>query len=285
MSAELNEAKRIYSSLIEDYKTFQDIARIRKKYVKYMGLSGILFLIFAGFYLFFYNNWIISLSSMLLFLLFLAIFVIVASKGNKYILSSNERVFLDLCTGYRKLEAYVERGSELYLEDGFKAVNRAYRKIVLGKKGESSWDFPIRFYEELGILGETLRRKILANISIKASNEQMQKILLEIMKLANIMRNPSTEKIEEFVEVLRENKTLPEREYITFSRRMIRALQQNRIVWGLLKGLGLFGLSALIVVGFGWLLCEVFAWNLGDYVGYLIVGTITLFVALLFKRE
>ena len=285
LSAELNEAQSIFLSLISDYETLQDTAKLRRKYVRYMQISVIFSVVFAVLYYALYfpaettNYFFIVLA-----LLSLAIFVRVASKGNKYIMSGNQQVILNLCKGYEKLETFIERGSELYLDDAFKAIKGAYFIIARGKKGESSWDPPRQFYEQLGILGETIRRKIVANISKATSNEQKQQILLESMKLADVMRKPSVEKIKKFVEDLRENKILPEREFVTPSRRMMGALKNYPILWEFLKGFGLFGLSALIVVTFSLLLAQWLTFDLRDYVGYIIGATIALFIAFYFKK-
>jgi len=281
-SAEISEAQNIYTTLNNEYQTLQDIAKIGKKYSNYLIILAIMLFVFfgidlAGFYK--------PIPLFIAFLL-LALFSLIAWKRNRYLLSSNQETFLNLCEGYEKLKAFLERRSELYLNGAFKSINSAYSNIARTMSARpSNWIPVLLFYEQLGILGETFRRKILANISSReTSDEQMQEILFEIIKLADVMKNPSTERIEKYVENLRANKNIPERELVTSSRRMIIALQQNRIIWGVLKGLSIFGFSALMVLGFGWLLCEIFELNLGDYVGYLIVGTITLFVAIYYKR-
>lgn len=284
-SAELNEAQSIYLSLISDYEALQDTAKLRRKYVRYMQILLISFMVFVGLYSVLYpsaettSNFFLVLG-----IISLVIFVRVASKANKYIMSSNKQVIFNLCEGYEKLETFMKRGSGWYLDDAFKAIKRAYLTIARGKKGESSWDPPKQFYEQLGILEETMRRKILANISKETSNEQNQQILLESMKLADVMIKPSVEKIKKFVDDLRENEVLPEREYVTPSRRMMGALKDYPILWEFLKGSSLFGLSALIVVSFSLLLAQWLTFDLRDYVGYVIGATIALFIAFYFKK-
>jgi len=279
----LSEAEVIYKNLIDDYKTLQDIAKLRNRYTIYGRISGILLFsaLFAiafekGSYLF-WMLWV------LFFMSFVAFFWVM-TKRNKYLISNEEDVFYNCFEAYEKLQTYRERKIDFYLDEAYKALWKA-TWILLSRPATSSWNAINEFNEELGMLGETIQRKILVNLSKSTSDEKMQIIALWIIKLANLLKSQSPTEIKNFIENLRMEKMLPEGELVAVSRRMIQSLKSHTILWELLKGFSLFGISALIVAGFTWLLCEWLKVAFRDYIGYVIVGTITLFIALYLKKR
>lgn len=286
MLGELDEGQVTYKHLIDDYEYLRDIAKLERKYNKYAAIS---FLLFACFGLIgaFLKDIDVTIATFFGILAFISILILVRNvlKGARYSLSSEDKIFLNCFTAYEKLQAYKQRRSDLYLDEAIKNIDRAAR--VLSKRGfeTSAWEIINQLNEKINSLGEIIQKKILSNLSKTTSDEDMERISLAIIKLADVMRNTSMPKIENFLESLRTEEKLVERRYISGPRKIVSALRRHVLLWEFMRVIGLFGFSALVVLGFGYILCLGVGEEFGKNIGYVIAGTIALFIALYLKKR
>lgn len=286
MLGELDEGQVIYKHLIDDYETLNDVAKLGRKYNGYAAISLSLFVCFGliGAFLKDIDVTIAAFFGILAFISFL-IFVRNASKGARYSLSSEDKIFLNCFTAYEKLQTYKQRHSDLYLDEAIKNIDTVAR--VLSKRGTeaSPWEIINQLNEKLNSLGEIVQKKILTNLSKTTSDEDMEIMSLAIIKLADVMRNTSMSKIEDFLESLRTEEKLVERRYISGPRKIVSALRRHVLLWEFTKAIGLFGFSALVVLGFSYMLCLGVREEFSKNIGYVIAGTIALFIALYLKKR